>query len=751
MEELKKNSVSKPGKLYEGQIQEDVNVILEDPDVVMLLEELEITADEVCRDLENQKFIIPAKSDDETSYAKKYIKFEIIKILTNKYSEKVGNGTANKAQSVWTKYALEHNDNMRKGKADNIIDMIEKSSIIPSEDGKSAILLTKEQAEFLVKRLRYSSLSITDLLNEMELEDELEDELGDESANELKDQTEGKTKDESEVNPDEQSNEEIDGIQDNEEKIVEEQPKNTIESLNLRRYEVKNNDYFEMHPEHRDATFVKPLPGSDIEQFANKLLLLKKDSKNKIIGVFNGISIDVSKYNSVAEIQEIYREEMQHGNEDGEIKAKGEFLEERSYYYQFLRVAKNPGARKEIEEYNRNSNQTPSEKEISFSNVWEAKDGVDAKDFLEAVKYMDESQTIHGEKNYVRAYGMLICSSEFESADELAKKIEEIGKIQAYNNEIEEHPEKHPDAKKQEIFIHSKSFYQSKVVIDRVATNEQVKLGNENARVIKASKGTSPQIFAEASRYFGARNSNILAKGVTGEVLRPSEFANLEEMNEARRELVIESNKRQKQKIAEDKSTAKGTGSEYKSPIMFEKDLSDTQRQRWKIEHPDDYDAGLENGRRELAFINKITIQDGMKLDDIVADIEDFKARGFDVSVNLFGNTLDTRMCQDVKEIKGLVEATIYNGQSKQVKDQRTERENDVFENEAVGVDMGKINSVLATITEETLENSNNGAEMAEVAEKMREDGIELGIVKERVTEEPKLDKEDKETSDEER
>lgn len=587
--------------------------------------------------------------------------------------------------------------------------------------------LTPEQQQQLKKYVLPRMKSVNSALEEVSLEESVEGKQNEEiSEQDLTNgepisQPEGQDFDNytGDIDTENELEEDFDDIKTNETSFIE--PANVY-----RPYEVKNTEYFQMHPEQQDATFVEAEAGTDIEIFAKSLMMLQKNSETKIVGVFNGIPVDVSKYNSVAEIQGVYNEEIERG-QDSSVREKGEFLEETRYYNQFLKTTDGPSTKSEIEEYNRSSNQYPSEEEVQFSNVFEAKDGVDTKDFLEAVKHMDQANNLHSGKNYIKAYGMLICSSEFENAEELAKKIQEIGKIQAYNKEIEEHPEKHPNAKKQEVFIHSKSYYQSKVVVDRVATNEQVKAGNADARVIKASKTADPQSFAEAARYFGARNHNILAKGVRGEVLRPSEFETLEEMNTARKELVHEAVKKQRQKIAEDEEN--GVEYEEQSSLMSEKDLSDIQKQRWKIEHPDDYEASLENDRREFAFINKITIQTGMKLDDIIADIEDFKSKGFDVTVDLFGNTLDTRMCEDVTEIRGLVQDTISKGQQKQVREQRIERETDVFESDAVGVDMEKIDSVLAGLTEETLKTSNNGAEIESVARKMQEDGRELGII----------------------
>ena len=201
----------------------------------------------------------------------------------------------------------------------------------------------------------------------------------------------------------------------------------TIESLRHKRYYVKNAEYLEMHPEQRDATFVEALAGTDIEEFARDLLLLKKNTEDKIVGVFNGTPLDVSKYDTAAEIQDLYNGEIQRAREDKSIKGKGEFLEESWYHYQFYKVSQDENARSEIEEYNRNSNQSISEKELAFSSIYEPKDGVDMRDFFSALKYKDSLEDSFGGKNYIKVHGMLLCTSEFSSVDELAKKVEELG------------------------------------------------------------------------------------------------------------------------------------------------------------------------------------------------------------------------------------------------------------------------------------------------------------------------------------
>lgn len=691
------------------EIENIINEMLSDSIVIMALKKLKInheTAMEMMKDNIEENGL--AQGDEETlrGACTRYIQTYILEAVAKKCFKKMIDEAElpedfegisvdeEKKNSYLDKYmqALEDGDyeNLKKLLLANpkAIAYLMEDSVFEK--------LTPEQQQQLKKYVLPRMKSVNSALEEVSLEESIEDEQTEKiSEQDL-------TNDESISQPEGQNFDNNTGNIDTENELETDfdydktnETSTFIEPANVYRpYEVKNTEYFQMHPEQQDATFVEAEAGTDIEIFAESLMMLQQNSETKIVGVFKGIPVDVSKYNTVAEIQGVLNEEMERG-QDSSVREKGEFLEEARYYNQFLKKTDGPSTKSEIEEYNRSSSQYPSEEEISYSNIFEAKEGVDTKDFLEAVKHMDQADNLHGGKNYIKAYGMLICSSEFENAEELAKKIQEIGKVQAYNKEIEEHPEKHPNAKKQEIFIHSKSYYQSKVVVDRVATNEQVKEGNPAAKVIKASKTADPQSFAEAARYFGARNHNILAKGVRGEVLRSSEFETLEEQ----------------------------------SLFMSEKDLSYIQKQRWKIEHPDDYEAGLENDRREFSFVNKITIQTGMKLDDIIADIEDFKSKGFDVTVDLFGNTLDTRMCQDVSEIRGLVQSTISKGQKTQVREQRIERETDVFESDVVGVDMEKNDSVLAALTEATLEGSNNGTGIERVARKMQEDGIDLGII----------------------
>lgn len=320
----------------------------------------------------------------------------------------------------------------------------------------------------------------------------------------------------------------------------EPQEKVTLDTFGYEEYNVKNPEYFEMHPEDRDATFVKPSLGLDIEAFVKSLVLLQKDAENKIIGVFNGVPLDASKHPTVAELTAVFNKEMNISQDaqeidpqNREIREKGEFLDEGRYYKQFYTAV--PNSLETINQFNEQSHlPTYSEhtSETAANTVIKMDENCpDVDKFLEAAMYTSSSNR---GKTYIDLNGLILCASEFESQEELQKKVEEIQKVQAYNKELEAHPEKYPGKEKKDIFIHSNSYYKSLISIDKNASQEQVReSGNPKARVLKAAIETNYQQLAEAGRYFGARNPNIYIKGLDEQLLNPSEFSSIEELENA--------------------------------------------------------------------------------------------------------------------------------------------------------------------------------------------------------------------------
>ena len=320
----------------------------------------------------------------------------------------------------------------------------------------------------------------------------------------------------------------------------EPQEKVTLDTFGYEEYDVKNPEYFEMHPEDRDATFVKQSLGLGIEAFVKSLVLLQKDAENKIIGVYNGVPLDASKHPTVAELIAVFNKETNISQDaqeidpqNREIREKGEFLDEGRYYKQFYTAV--PNSLETINQFNEQSHlPTYSEHtpETAANTVIKMNENCpDVDKFLEAAMY---TSSANSGKTYIDLNGLILCASEFESQEELHKKVEEIQKVQAYNKELEAHPEKYPGKEKKDIFIHSNSYYKSLISIDKNASQEQVReSGNPKARVLKAAIETNYQQLAEAGRYFGARNPNIYIKGLDEQLLNPSEFSSIEELENA--------------------------------------------------------------------------------------------------------------------------------------------------------------------------------------------------------------------------
>ncbi|MBQ7410960.1 MAG: hypothetical protein IJW20_06235 [Clostridia bacterium] len=337
-EKVGKTSVSRPGDLSEGEIDATVKAILEDTDVQELLAKIGITKGQAYQDLSNKKFILPKKGEDEIGYAKRYIKFQVVAILMNKYNEKIHDDTTEEAREAWKKFALTHNTNMRRGDADAIIAMIENNYLLPSKDGKTAKKLTQKQKDIIVRKLREGVNSIDELLEEMEFEDE-EPEIEEEPEQEVEGNLEtmsGEELDEnstaipelddSEIEDNtvelEESVGDIELDEDNSQDLEEvEQTEELSEASSMEDYNfrlarddekrdaLENNP--EYGPEYESVTCYIPPVGATIESTAEIIMQVQKENPNQRITVsFNNILIDPQRFSSPTEIIEKFKEEV---------------------------------------------------------------------------------------------------------------------------------------------------------------------------------------------------------------------------------------------------------------------------------------------------------------------------------------------------------------------------------------------------------------------------------------------------------
>lgn len=339
MEGLKKSSVSKPGELSEGEIDATVKAILEDTDVQDILSKLGITKGQVYQDLSNKKFILPKKGEDEVGYAKRYIKFQVVAILMDKYNEKIHDDTSEEARKQAERLAGQHATNLKRGDVAAIIAMIESQGYLLSRDGKTAKKLTQKQKDIIVRKLREGVNSIDELLEEMEFEDEepeIEEGQPEQDIHEKIEGVSGEELDENstvvpevggseiEENPDgmEEIEQDIDLEEDNPPVLEDvEQTEETLPTSSMEDYDFRlarddeKKDALENNPEYgqeyESVTCYIPPVGATIESTAEIIMQVQRDNPNQRITVaFNNILIDPQRFSSPAEIVEKFKEEV---------------------------------------------------------------------------------------------------------------------------------------------------------------------------------------------------------------------------------------------------------------------------------------------------------------------------------------------------------------------------------------------------------------------------------------------------------
>ena len=201
----------------------------------------------------------------------------------------------------------------------------------------------------------------------------------------------------------------------------------TIDTLGYDEYDVKNTEYFEMHPEQRDATFVQAKPGEDISIFVKNLMLLQNDSDKRIVGVFNDIPLDATQFKSASDLEAAFNEAVQQIQEDNmldpgdkDLKSKGEFINLNGYYSQFYDSRDN--VQSYVNQYS-GQNQDPRmagayDRVITINPNCEK-----ISDFLEAAMFTAANSMGN---TYVEIEGIVVCATDFQSVDELYQKIGEL-------------------------------------------------------------------------------------------------------------------------------------------------------------------------------------------------------------------------------------------------------------------------------------------------------------------------------------
>lgn len=201
----------------------------------------------------------------------------------------------------------------------------------------------------------------------------------------------------------------------------------TIDTLGYDEYNVKNTEYFEMHPEQRDATFVQGKPGEDISIFVKNLMLLQKDSDKRIVGVFHDIPLDATQFKSASDLEAAFNEAVQQIQEDNmldpgdrDLKSKGEFINLNGYYSQFYDSKDN--VQSYVNQYS-GQNQDPR-MAGAYDRVITIKPNCEKiSDFLEAAMYTAANSMGN---TYVEIEGIVVCATDFQSVDELYQKIGEL-------------------------------------------------------------------------------------------------------------------------------------------------------------------------------------------------------------------------------------------------------------------------------------------------------------------------------------
>lgn len=338
-EKIGKTSVSRPGDLSEGEIDATVKAILEDTDVQELLAKIGITKGQAYQDLSNKKFILPKKGEDEIGYAKRYIKFQVVAILMDKYNEKIHDDTSEEARKQAAKLAGQHATNLKRGDAAAIIAMIETQGYLLSRDGKTAKKLTQKQKDIIVRKLREGVNSIDELLEEMEFEDEgpeIEEEQPEQEVeenldampeegldenstaipefddSEIEDNTNEIGEVEQDIELDENNLQELEEVEQTEELSEA----SSMEDYNFRlarddekKEALENNP--EYGPEYESVTCYIPPVGATIESTAEIIMQVQKENPNQRITVsFNNILIDPQRFSSPTEIIEKFKEEV---------------------------------------------------------------------------------------------------------------------------------------------------------------------------------------------------------------------------------------------------------------------------------------------------------------------------------------------------------------------------------------------------------------------------------------------------------
>ena len=729
------------------EVENIVNAMLADVDVVAALRKLKINHKDAIADMRNnldENGLLQGDEETLREACTRYIQTYILDAVNEKYIQDVFE-PVDSAEDITidederNAFLGKYEQYLEDGEYNNLKKLIlqdPKSIAFLLEEPTFESLTPEEQAElrkYILSRMKVFNEALKNVaidknayegqvLEENENENEIEISEPTKSDNFVEFETGEKfneseeTEEISELPKEEQKDKEVTKEDDDDERTDEPELKDMQNSEEYsmseeemaRHYSLYkvNEAYLEMHPDLREATFVEATGGTDLEKFAKTILALQKQSETKIIAVFNQISIDVSECNDIGEIIETFNENREKENENakaGVIREKGEFLNEGLYNSQFYRSPSNEHSL--IEQFRRDSHYHKDFDEHGFHHVLQMKENCpDISKFLEAAMYYTQDTTGN---TYIEINGVILCANEFKSQEELAQKVDEINKVQRYNSEIEKHPEKYPGKEKKDIFIHSKSYYQSLVVVDKKATDAQIEVtGNSKVKVLRANHDINLNEFSEAARYFGARNPDIYMETSSGEIFRPSEYTTIDAQENERKESLT-TNPRI------DRSTIK--------QYMDRTDFSEEQLERWQLQPQATIEGLYEHPEDGILQHLKLNIGVPISKEDIIADIIDFKSKGYDIGFECVGGFIDTRMSKTPEEIKALVEDTFMKGQQKTAREESTRRLEEVFSEPNIGTDTAEIDAVLKALLEPTISQLKNVSESMQTHERMRE------------------------------
>lgn len=437
-------------------LSSNIQAILDEPEVETVLGRIQMKKEdflnEVLADIRSEDGGVDfSEKETESSYSKKCVRVKVFQKLV----EAEGRAASQKLKEEPVlaeayqveRFLADYEAASEAGSVKEMNDAIKNNMVFPiiDKDGNEVfIILTPEQQKEFSKLAAELNNMVTDGAKKANLQN-AERTTGEESLDNAEKKDVAEPEQDADKDPEKEPEqekvpdskiEETNDTNENRNDVVVESLLNgkkkaakriTIDTLGYDEYNVKNTEYFEMHPEQRDATFVQGKPGEDISIFVKNLMLLQKDSDKRIVGVFHDIPLDATQFKSASDLEAAFNEAVQQIQEDNmldpgdrDLKSKGEFINLNGYYSQFYDSKDN--VQSYVNQYS-GQNQDPR-MAGAYDRVITIKPNCEKiSDFLEAAMFTAANSMGN---TYVEIEGIVVCATDFQSVDELYQKIGEL-------------------------------------------------------------------------------------------------------------------------------------------------------------------------------------------------------------------------------------------------------------------------------------------------------------------------------------